>query len=320
MRCFFGEQKMKFNKKVFILIILCSAGLALPSLSDSDLPELPTTDITINELQTEEKDIQTIEEKIKKETQEVFGEENSNKIAEEETNQQNSQEQIEITSEDKEEVKTETKQEKVDPVRIEVSSQRIPAGTSFDVKLNNSINSVSAEIGDQFNTSLVNDIIINDNVVLPSGSVIRGTIGKVKKSGLCFQEARIMLVFDHVVTPIGKQIPIYAYVSNNNNVNYAGYFVGGTSYGQEAKKDLQKSKDMIVNSTNWGIETGKKYLSGVPTVITVPVGAIGGTLGGSGYFVGKSIYNIFNKGANVYIDKNATLTITLSRDLDVPVN
>ncbi len=310
---------MKFNKNIIILIILCTIGLALPTLSDSDLPELPKTDVVIQELQTEETTIQTIEEEINQETQkteETATEEENTEETAEEVIQENSQEETEITNENKEEVK----QEKIDPVRIEVSSQRIPSGTSFDVKLNNAINSISAEIGDQFNTSLVNDIIINDNIVLPAGSVIRGTIGKVKKAGLCFNEARIMLVFDHVVTPIGKQVPIYAYVTNNDNVNYAGYFVGGTSYGKETKKDLQKSKEMIVNSTNWGVETGKKYLSGVPVVITAPAGAIGGTLGGSGYFVGKSIYNIFNKGANVYIDKDTTLNITLSRDLDVPVN
>lgn len=311
---------MNFNKKIAILIILCSAGLALPSLSDSDLPELPQTDVVIQELQTEETGINTIEEEINKEVQVNTEETQTEATAEEEIFQDNTQEEVEEVKEEKEEVIVETKQEKVDPVHIEVSSQRIPAGTSFNVKLNNSINSVSAEIGDQFNTSLVSDIIINDNIVLPAGSVIRGTIGKVKKAGLCFNEARIMLVFDHVVTPIGKQVPIYAYVTNNNNVNYAGYFVGGTSYGQEIKKDLQKSKNMIVDSTNWGVETGKKYLSGVPVVITAPVGAIGGTLGGSGYFVGKSIYNIFNKGANVYIDKDTTLNITLSRDLDIPVN
>ncbi len=311
---------MKFNKKTAILIILCSAGMALPSLSD-DLPELPKTDVIIQELQTEEKDIQTIKEKIEEETQANTQEEIVNEQNEEINKQEESQEeQADITNDEKQETVTEKKQEKIDPVRIEVSSQRIPAGTSFDVKVDNSINSVSAEIGNQFNMSLISDIIINDNIVLPAGSVIRGTVGKVKKSGLCFQEARIMLVFDHVVTPIGKQIPIYAYVSNNDNVNYAGYFVGGTSYGKEEKKDLQKSKDMIINSTNWGVETGKKYLSGVPVVITAPVGAIGGTLGGSGYFIGKSIYNIFNKGANVYIDKDTTLNITLSRDLDVPVN
>ncbi len=309
---------MRINKKIAILLVFSMVGLGLPTLSDTDLPELPSTDAIIKDLQTEESNIQKTTQEIIEEKQPLTEEENTS--ADEKSLDEQVTEETESTDDIIQNDKKETKQEKIDPVRIEVSSQRIPAGTSFAVKLNNSINSVSAEIGDQFNTSLVNDIIINDNIVLPAGSVIRGTIGKIQKSGLCFKEARIMLVFDHVVTPIGKQVPIYAYVTNNEKVNYAGYFVGGTSYEKIIKEDIQKSKSLIVNSTNWGLETGKKYLSGAPVVLTAPVGAIGGALGGSGYLVGKSIYNIFNKGANVFIDKDTILNITLSRDLDVPVN
>ena len=59
---------------------------------------------------------------------------------------------------------------------------------------------------------------------------------------------------------------------------------------------------------------------GVPVVLTAPVCAIGGALGGGGYIVGKSVYNVFLKGSEVMLPQGTLLNITLSRSLDIPIN
>ena len=86
------------------------------------------------------------------------------------------------------------------------------------------------------------------------------------------------------------------------------------------KKDASKSKDIVVNSTNYGVEKGMAYLAGVPVVITAPVCAIGGALGGTGYIVGKSVYNVFVKGGDVNVNQGTLINIALSKPLDVPVD
>jgi len=207
-----------------------------------------------------------------------------------------------------------------DPVKIEVASQRIPVGTVIPVKLESSINSISSTMGDQFNATLTSDIMLGEKIILPAGSVIRGTVGKVYKSNILVKEAKVMLIFDHIVTPIGKQIPIYAYITGDKSVNYEGYITGGTSYAKAFKKDAQKGKDILVNSTTFGVDKGLAYLAGVPVVITAPVCAIGGALGGGGFIVGKSVYNIFTKGADVTLNNGTRLNITLSKPLDIPLN
>ena len=205
-------------------------------------------------------------------------------------------------------------------VKVEVSSQRIPAGTVIPVKLESPVSTVYADIGDQFTATLPADVLVGDKILLPAGSVIRGTIGKLKKANLCRKEAKIMLMFDHIVTPAGKQLPIYAYMAGYSNVDYEGYITGGTSYAKEFKKDASKGKDIVVNSTTYGVDKGLEYWGGVPVVLTAPVCAIGGAIGGGGYIVGKSIYNIFVRGGEVNLDKGTIINITLAKPLDVPVN
>lgn len=207
-----------------------------------------------------------------------------------------------------------------EPVKIEVSSQRIPASTVIPLKLESSINSITSEIGDQFNASITSDIIIGDNIILPAGTIVRGTVGKIQKAGMLIKEAKIQLLFDHIVTPAGKQVPIYAYLAGNQNVNYEGYIVGGTSYKEAFKKDAYKSKDILVNTTTYGVDKGLEYLGGVPVVLTAPLCAIGGTLGGGGYLIGKSVYNLFVKGAEIILEQGSTLNITLYKALDIPIN
>lgn len=207
-----------------------------------------------------------------------------------------------------------------DTMEIEVSSQRIPVGTVIPVKLESPINSVTSTMGDQFNATLTSDIMLNDDIILPAGSVIRGTVGKIKKSNFLLREAKIMLIFDHIVTPAGKQIPVYAYIAGNDKINYEGYVTGGSSYSKAFKADAQRGREIMVDATNFGVEKGLEYWGGAPIVLTAPFCAIGGALGGGGFIVGKSVYNMFLRGNEVTLNPGTRLNITLSRPLDIPLN
>jgi len=206
------------------------------------------------------------------------------------------------------------------PVKVEVASKRIPAGTAIPIKIGTSINTISSNVGDQFYATLTNDVKINDTVVLPAGSVIRGTIGQVKRARLLSSGGQILLMFDHVVTPVGKQIPIYAYIKDNACVNIDGNLTAGTSYGKEFIKGFNKGKEITITATKWGVETGSKYWNGAPLAVTAPVGVIGGFFGGTGYFLGKTIISIFQKGGEIFIAPGQIFTVVLAQPLDIPVN
>ena len=76
----------------------------------------------------------------------------------------------------------------------------------------------------------------------------------------------------------------------------------------------------MVDATNFGVEKGLEYWGGAPVVLTAPFCAIGGALGGGGFIVGKSVYNMFLRGNEVTLNPGTKLNITLSRPLDIPLN
>ena len=71
------------------------------------------------------------------------------------------------------------------------------------------------------------------------------------------------------------------------------------------------------NSTNYGLKAGES----APGIqyLTTPICAIGGCLGGVGYWVGDSIADMFRKGQDVYINKGDIITVKLLNPIDIPV-
>ena len=53
--------------------------------------------------------------------------------------------------------------------------------------------------------------------------------------------------------------------------------------------------------------------------LTTPFCAIGGFLGGVGYFVGDSVADMFRKGKEVNINTGDIITVKLINPIDIPV-
>ena len=59
---------------------------------------------------------------------------------------------------------------------------------------------------------------------------------------------------------------------------------------------------------------------GVVKVVTVPVCAIGGVLGSTGYILYETVADLFKKGTDVTFNQGDVLTVVLTNDIDIPVN
>ena len=94
------------------------------------------------------------------------------------------------------------------PFRADAMTRRIPAGTKLKLQLIDPINTVACSEGDYFNATLLEDQKSGTNIILPSGSVVRGSIIKIKPIKRLSRGAVIYLDFDHVVTPNGRQLPL----------------------------------------------------------------------------------------------------------------
>lgn len=205
-------------------------------------------------------------------------------------------------------------------MKIDIQSKRIPAGTRVKIRMATHLNTITSNAGDQFNSTLTQDIKSGHDIILPAGTMIRGTVGYVKRAGLLSSGAEILLSFDHVVTPVGKQVPIYAVISNFDNLTLGGGLSSGSTYGGEVNKGFLKGKEIVTGATSWGVESGSSFWGGYPVIVTVPVSAAAGAVGGASYFLGKTVISIFQKGGDVMIAPGQILEIRLTQPLDIPVN
>ena len=204
------------------------------------------------------------------------------------------------------------------PLQGDAKTKRLPAGTKLSIQLLDTIDTHTAQDGDYFSAMLLTEQKSNTSVILPSGSIIRGSIDKIKHAKLLSKGAVLYLYFDHIVTPAGRQLPLTLYPTGLAKVTYDGGLYESKGYGEALQLNWEKTKEIASTATNWGISTGETF-EGLQYVAT-PIAAVGGACAGGIYFLGDSIIDIFRKGKDVVLDKGTKLDVILVDPIDVPVN
>ena len=201
--------------------------------------------------------------------------------------------------------------------KADARTKRIPAGTVFQLEFLQPISTFSGCEGDSFVATLKNELSTDANVILPSGSVVRGSVSRVNTSKRFSRGAKLYLDFDHVVTPNGRQIPLDMAVCQFDNIYYDGSLYKNLGYGEAVQKNYERAVEITKNATNYGLSAGES----APGIqyLTTPICAVGGFIGGVGYWVGDGIADMFRKGQEVYINKGDVLKVKLLNPIDVPV-
>jgi hypothetical protein len=88
-----------------------------------------------------------------------------------------------------------------------VSAVEIPVGTEVDVRLQNSLNSGTAQVEDRFEGTTVADLNVNGRVAIPAGSVVRGVVTAVEAGTRTNRTSKMTVSFDQV-TVNGRSYPI----------------------------------------------------------------------------------------------------------------
>lgn len=205
------------------------------------------------------------------------------------------------------------------PFRADAKTRRIPAGTKLKLQLMDPVNTVAGNAGDSFNAMLLEDQASGTSIILPAGSVVRGSISKLQPVRRLSRGAVVYLDFDHVVTPNGRQLPLTMSVYNRADLTIDGGIYGSKGYGEALKNNWKKTVEITKNSTEFGKEVGEDAFTGA-VYITTPLCAAGGAFAGGAYFVGDSIIDLFRKGQDVILNQGAVLDVMLTNPIDVPVN
>ena len=203
------------------------------------------------------------------------------------------------------------------PFQANANTKRIPAGTRFQLEFLQGVDTFAGGIGDSFTAMLMNEQATDSGVILPAGSIVRGSVGNIKTSKRFSRGAKLYLDFDHVVTPAGRQIPLDMAVCKFDKIYYDGGLYKNLGYGEALKDNYDHAVDLTKRATNYGLDVqnshpGLQYL-------TTPLCAIGGFFGGVGYFVGDSVADMFRKGQEVKINTGDIIDVQLLNPIDVPV-
>jgi hypothetical protein len=92
----------------------------------------------------------------------------------------------------------------IDPPRSGPASGRsrsrseIPIGTEFDVRLQTTLSSGSAQVEDRFEATTMVDLRQDDGMLVPAGSMMRGVVSSVNKAGRMDRKGSLTLAFDRL--------------------------------------------------------------------------------------------------------------------------
>ena len=202
-------------------------------------------------------------------------------------------------------------------IKADAQTKRIPMGTKLNLEAASTVTTELLRKGDMFSAYLTQDVYVDDVVVLPKGTIVRGNTADVVRKKRLSKSAILYLNFDHIVAPNGKQLPIRAGISSHMKLTNDGG-IGGGGYKEAFLENADKSGEIIAKSVDWGVNSGEELFKGGKFLIT-PFAALGGTVAGAGYLIGDSIADLFRKGQTIVITKGQRLTIMLIEPLDVPI-
>ena len=83
----------------------------------------------------------------------------------------------------------------------------IPVGTELDVRLQNSLNSGTAQVEDRFEGTTVAEVSVDGRVAIPSGAVVRGVVTAVEPGTRTNRTSKLTVSFDQI-TVNGRSFPI----------------------------------------------------------------------------------------------------------------
>ena len=169
------------------------------------------------------------------------------------------------------------------------SSVTIPAGTRISVRTIDAIDSTKNRVGDRFQASLEEPLIVEDKVVVAKGADVYGRLEESKETGTFTGRSELKLALTGIVVD-GKTVPIvtgdYELTGKSKGASTAKRTIGGAAIGS------------IIGAIAGG---GKGAAIGVGT--------------GAGVGAGSEI---ITKGDQVKIPSETLLDFTLEQSVSIP--
>jgi type IV secretory pathway VirB10-like protein len=177
----------------------------------------------------------------------------------------------------------------------------VPAGTVIPVTLISRVNSKNARDGDGIYGKTAFPITIDNTIVIPEGSHVRGKITAVKRPGRVTGKAELTLSFQTLILPSGTTIPIY---SSLGGAGGSGKRKGEATVQGDASKreDAQTIGATATNGALIGViaDNGRGAAIGAAGGATVGTAAV-----------------LITRGKDLVLEPGTTIEIVLDRPIEL---
>ena len=183
----------------------------------------------------------------------------------------------------------------------------VPAETQIPLVLRYAINSKTAFPGQAIYCQTIYPITVNNRIVIPVGSYVKGEVTQVVKPGRIRGKAKLGLRFDSLTLPNGVTVPLRATLSS---------FAGNGKQGFNRKEGkiegpATKGKDAgrVARTTITGAEIGTLAgISGGHTLRGLGIGSAAGAAAGA-------IWVLASRGKQIYLPPGTNLELELGAPL-----
>ncbi|MBI2996132.1 MAG: hypothetical protein HYY52_05435 [Candidatus Melainabacteria bacterium] len=193
----------------------------------------------------------------------------------------------------------------------------LPRNTKLKVFVNNDLDSLKNQAGDEFNATVLTDFNVNDIDLIPVGSIVIGYVEDIMHAGKASMQGTIEVSLDKIVLPSGKYLPLSGarfaadrkYTNKNHKLKGEGNGLAkGVGIGVLRGATLTFIPGRkAVRTTAVGVAATTAIFSGGWSVTSTAV--IGGITG--------LAYGLKKHGQEVMIARGQELEILLDSDQDL---
>lgn len=94
------------------------------------------------------------------------------------------------------------------PMGIASENHIVPPGTVLALKMDTALNSRTAKAGDRFTATVIKDVTVNNQVVIPSGSRVEGHVTAAVPARRMSRAGTIAVDFDRLILPDGRSYAV----------------------------------------------------------------------------------------------------------------
>jgi type IV secretion system protein VirB10 len=184
----------------------------------------------------------------------------------------------------------------------------IPAGTRVPLILKQAISTKNAREGDPVYAETAFPFVVNDRILIPSGTYIQGKISHTEQAGRSKKRAELLIHFTSMIYPTGYTVMLPGYIENMP--------------GAEDKK--VKDKEGTIQQDK---DTGKRIEDAAKgAAVGGTLGSIGGAVaggyngaryGGLAGIAGGVAWALLKHGPEVKLEVGTSLEMEIQRDVKV---